>query len=103
MAAGLTRETTHYIVHSTVVDPGPNSTFGTSPPYSGERALERAVKAAHQELRGRRRAFVTARDDASRILAVIPVVDYPVFGDTHVPGHAQDAITALFEGLDWTI
>jgi hypothetical protein len=103
MAAGLTRETTHYIVHSTVVDPGPNSTFGTSPPYSGERALERAVKAAHQELRGRRRAFVTARDDASRILAVIPVVDYPVFGDTHVPEHAQDAITALFEGLDWTI
>jgi hypothetical protein len=46
---------------------------------------------------------VTARDDASRILAVIPVVDYPVFGDTHVPEHAQDAITALFEGLDWTI
>jgi hypothetical protein len=99
----LTRDTTHYIVHSTVVDPGPNSTFGTSAPYSGERALERAVKAAHQELRGRRRAFVTARDDASRILAVIPVVDYPVFGDTHVPEHAQDSITALFEGLDWTI
>jgi hypothetical protein len=26
-----------------------------------------------------------------------------VFGDTHVPEHAQDAITALFEGLDWTV
>lgn len=101
--AELTRDTTHYIVHSTVVDPLPQSTYGTSMPYSGEGALARAVKAAHQELRGRRRAFVTARDDASRILAVIPVVDYPVFGDTHVPEHAQDAITALFEGLDWTV
>lgn len=101
--SGLTRDTTHYIVHSTVVDPGPNSSFGTSTPYSGPGALERAVKAAHQELSGRRRAFVTARDDVSRILAVIPVVDYPVFGDTHVPEHAQDAITALFEGLDWTV
>ena len=38
-----------------------------------------------------------------RILAVIPVVDYPVHGDTHVPEHAQDTITALFEGMDWTI
>lgn len=101
--AELTRDTTHYIVHSTVVDPGPTSTFGTSPPYSGPHALERAVKAAHQELRGRRRAFVTARDDASRILAVIPVVDYPIFGDTYVPEDAQDAVHALFEGLDWTV
>jgi 4'-phosphopantetheinyl transferase EntD len=99
----LTPKTTHYIVHSTVVDPLPESTYGTSAPYSGPHALERAVKAAHKELNGRRRAFVTARDDASRILAVIPVVDYPVFGDTHVPEHAQDAITALFEGLDWTV
>lgn len=101
--AELTRDTTHYIVHSTVVDPGPNSTFGTSAPISGPHALERAVKAAHEELKGRRRAFVTARDDESRILAVIPVVDYPVYGDTHVPERAQDAITALFEGMDWTI
>lgn len=99
----LTRNTTHYIVHSTVVDPGPNSTFGTSAPYSGPHALERAVKAAHEELKGRRRAFVTARDDASRILAVIPVVDYPVFGDTHMPEYAQDAVTALFRDMDWTI
>lgn len=100
----LTPQTTHYIVHSTVVDPLPASTYGTSMPYSGEGALARAVKAAHSELDdGRRRAFVTARDDASRILAVIPVVDYPVFGDTHVPEHGQDAITALFEGMDWTI
>lgn len=99
----LTRNTTHYIVHSTVVDPLPQSTYGTSAPYSGPHALERAVKAAHEELRGRRRAFVTARDDESRILAVIPVVDYPVHGDTHVPEHVQDTITALFEGMDWTI
>lgn len=101
--AELTPKTTHYIVHFTVVDPGPNSSYGTSPPYSGKGALERAVKAAHEELNGRRRAFITARDDASRILAVIPVVDYPVFGDTHVPEHAQDAITRLFSDLDWTI
>lgn len=101
--AELTRDTTHYIVHSTVVDPGPNSSFGTSPPISGPQALERAVKAAHEELKGRRKAFVTARDNASRILAVIPVVDYPVFGDTHMPEHAQDAVHALFEGLDWTV
>ena len=101
--AGLTRDTTHYIVHSTVVDPGPDSTFGTSAPYSGPHALERSVKAAHEELKGRRRAFVTARDDESRILAMIPVVDYPVFGDTHMPEHAQDAVHALFEGLDWTV
>ena len=99
----LTPKTTHYIVHSTVVDPGPNSTFGTSAPISGPHALERAVKAAHEELKGRRRAFVTARDDASRILAVIPVVDYPVFGDTHVHEHAQDVLRDLFDDLDWTV
>lgn len=101
--AELTRDTTHYIVHFTVVDPGPNSTFGTSPPYSGEKALERAIKAARNELTGGRRAFVTARDSASRVLVVIPVVDYPVFGDTHIPEHAQDAITRLFLDLDWTV
>lgn len=99
----LTPQTTHYIVHSTCVDPEPQSSYGTSPPISGPHALERAVKAAHQEVRGRRRAFVTARDDASRILAVIPVVDYPVHGDAHVPEHAQDAVTALFAGMDWSI
>lgn len=101
--AELTRETTHYIVHSTVVDPGPNSSYGTSPPFSGEQALERAIKAAHQDIQGNRRAFVTARDAESSILAVIPVIDYPVAQETHVPEHAQDTITALFEGLDWTI
>ena len=101
--AELTLKTTHYIVHATVVDPGPNSSYGTSPPYSGERALERAIKAAHQELRGRRRAFVTARDKDGGIELIIPVVDYPVAQETHVPEHAQDTITALFEGLDWTI
>lgn len=99
----LTPQTTHYIVHATRSDPGPNSTFGTSPPISGPHALERAVKAAHEELKGRCRAFVTARDDASRILAVIPVIDYPMFGDTHVPEHAQDAIGALFEKMDWSV
>lgn len=98
--AELTRDTTHYIVHSTVVDPGPNSTFGTSAPYTD---LAMAIKGAHYEIQGRRRAFVTARDDASRILAVIPVVDYPVFGDTHMPENAQNAVHALFEGMDWTI
>lgn len=100
----LTPQTTHYIVHSTVVDPLPQSSYGTSMPYSGEGALARAVKAAHQEIaEGRRRAFITARDGASRILALIPVVDYPVFGDTHVPEHAQDAITTFVQSMDWTI
>jgi hypothetical protein len=99
----LTRKTTHYIVHHTVADPGPNSTYGTSAPYSGERALERAIKAAHVEISSRRRAFVTARDKNSAILAVIPVVDYPVAQETHVPLHAQDAITGLFEAMDWTV
>jgi len=101
--AELTRNTTHYIVHSTVVDPGPNSSYGTSPPYSGKGALERAIKAAHEELKGRRRAFVTARDSESGILAVIPVIDYPVAQETHVPAEAQDAITRLFADMDWTI
>lgn len=101
--SGLTRETTHYIVHSTVVDPGPNSSYGTSPPFSGERALERAIKAAHQDIRGNRRAFVTARDKDSGILTVIPVVDYPVAKETHVPAHAQDAVTRLFDDMDWSI
>jgi hypothetical protein len=99
----LTRQTTHYIVHSTVVDPGPNSSYGTSPPFSGKGALERAIKAAHQDITGNRRAFVTARDAESGILAVIPVVDYPVAKETHVPDHAQDAITRLFGDLDWTV
>ncbi len=99
----LTRETTHYIVHSTVVDPGPNSSYGTSPPFFGEAALERALKAAHQDVQGNRRAFVTARDDRSSILALIPVIDYPVAKETHVPDYAQDAVTALFGALDWTI
>jgi hypothetical protein len=99
----LTRDTTHYIVHSTCVDPLPQSSYGTSPPFSGERALERAVKAAHQDVMGNRRSFVTARDKDSGILAVIPVVDYPVAKETHVPGHAQDAITVLFRDVDWTI
>ena len=31
----LTPQTTHYIVHSTVVDPGPNSTYGTSMEKAG--------------------------------------------------------------------
>lgn len=100
--AELTRETTHYIVHSTCVDPLPQSSYGTSPPFSGPRALEQAVKAAHEDIMGNRRAFVTARDNESRILALIPVIDYPVLGDTHVPEHAQTDITALFAALDWT-
>lgn len=99
----LTRETTHYIVHFTVKDPGPNSSYGTSSPYSGKGALEMAIKAAHCEIESGRRAFVTARNDESSILAVIPVVDYPVAKETHVPDHAQDAITRLFDDLDWTI
>jgi hypothetical protein len=101
--AELTRQTTHYIVHSTCPDPLPQSTYGTSAPYSGKGALERAVKAAHQEICAGRRAFVTARDDESGILAVIPVVDYPVAKETHVPEHAQDAITRLFTDMDWSI
>lgn len=101
--AELTRNTTHYIVHHTVPDPGMNSSYGTSAPYSGEGALARAVKAAHVEIRNDRRAFVTARDSESRILAVIPVIDYPVYGDTHVPEHAQTDISALFAAMDWTI
>lgn len=96
----LTRRTTHYIVHSTVTDPGPNSSFGTSPPYTD---LAQAIKAAHCHIEGRRYAFVTARDDDSGILAVIPVIDYPVAKETHVPDHAQDAIKALFVAMDWSI
>lgn len=99
----LTRRTTHYIVHSTVPDPGPESSYGTSTPYSGKDALARAIKAAHVEIQGNRRAFVTARDDDSGILALIPVVDYPVAKETHVPDHAQDAVTRLFNDLNWTI
>lgn len=99
----LTRKTTHYIVHSTVADPGPDSSYGTSPPYSGKGALERAIKAAHFEIQSDRRAFVTARDEDSGILALIPVIDYPVAKETHVPAHAQDSVTALFTAMDWTI
>lgn len=99
----LTPQTTHYIVHFTVVDPYVNSSYGTSPPYSGKGALERAIKAAHAEVQGDRRAFVTARDSESAILAVIPVIDYPVAKETHVPEHAQTDITTLFEAMTWTI
>lgn len=101
--AELTLRTTHYIVHSTVVDPLPESSYGTGNLYSGKLALERAIKAAHVEIQRGCRAFVTARDSESRILAVIPVIDYPVLGDTHVPEQAQDAITRLFDDMDWTI
>ena len=93
------RNATHYIVHSTPVDPLPESSYGTSAPYE---KLEAAIRGAWYEIENRRRAFVTARDKDSGILAVIPVVDYPMAKETHVPGHAQDAITRLFADLDWT-
>lgn len=99
----LTPQTTHYIVHATVVDPGPESSYGTMNICRGEKALERALKAALAETAGNRRAFVTARDKDSGILAVIPVLDYPVARETHVPAHAQDAVTRLFNDFDWTI
>lgn len=95
-----TGATTHYIVHATCADPPPQTTYGTSPPYTD---LGLAIKAAHCEIGRGRRAFVTARDDRSGILAVIPVVDYPVAGETRVREQAQDAISALFEAMDWTI
>lgn len=95
----LTGKTTHYIVHSTVRNPLLESTYGTSAPYSGPGALDRAIKAAHREVQQDRRAFVTARDDKSSILAVIPVVIYPAARETHVPGHVQDAITDLFTAI----
>lgn len=98
--AELTRNTTYYIVHFTPVDPLPQSSYGTSAPYED---LATALKGAWHETANRRRAFVTARDKESRILALIPVIDYPVLGDTHVPEHAQNDITALFEAMDWTI
>lgn len=98
----LTKDTTHYIVHSTCIDPLPESTYGTSPAYNGDRALERAIKAAQLDVNQGRRSFVTARDDESSILMLIPVVDYPVAKETHVPDHAQDAVTRLFADLDWT-
>lgn len=100
----LTKQTTHYIVHMTGNDPVTGkSTYGTaSPEHSGEHALERAIQAAYMEIMQGRRAFVTARDKDSAILAVIPVVDYPVAQETHVPHHAQDAIHRLFDDMDWT-
>ena len=98
--AGLTPGITHYIVHFTPVDPLPQSSYGTSAPYED---LEAAIKGAWREISHRRLAFVTARNHDGSIDAVIPVIDYPVAGETHVPGHAQDAITRLFNDMDWTI
>lgn len=94
------KKTDHYIVHSTVVDPEPKSSFGTSAPY---RDVALAIKAAQMKLQERRYAFVTARDEDSSILTVIPVVDYPVARETHVPEHAQEAVMRLFADLDWTV
>lgn len=98
----LTKGTTHYIVHSTCLDPLPESTYGTSPVYQGEKALVRAMKAARTDVFEGRRSFVTARDKDGAILMILPVVDYPVAKETHVPHHAQDAITRLFDDLDWS-
>jgi hypothetical protein len=97
--AGLTRNASHYIVHFTPVDPLPQSSYGTSAPYED---LATAIEGAWSEIKGRRRAFVTARDKNSGILAVIPVIDYPVAKETHVPEHAQNAITVLFADMNWT-
>lgn len=95
---------THYLVHTTGEDPSPGSIYGTYPAtFAGPYALSHAIRTAYVEMGNGYRVFVTARGEGDAILAAIPVVDYPVAQEAQMPGHAQEAISRLFDDMDWTI
>lgn len=96
----ITSKTTHYIVHSTPPNPIPGeSTFGTSAPYHGDDALGRALRAAQMDTEQGVYSFVTARDDSSSILAVIPVIPYMRASETHLPHTLQAEISRLCSNI----
>ncbi|MCP9209565.1 hypothetical protein [Streptomyces cucumeris] len=90
----------HYTVHHTVVDPLPESTYGTTPPHF---TWQQALAEALNDLRNGRRAFVTARDKAGSILCVLPIAEYPVAGATHIDDETADAVNTFTAKMDWTI
>lgn len=59
-----------YVVHSTVPDPLPESTYGTVPPTE---VLALAVAWCTADMQQGRRSFITKRDKHGNVLAVIPV------------------------------
>ncbi|MER6605695.1 hypothetical protein ABT282_07215 [Streptomyces sp. NPDC000927] len=97
----------HYIVHSTVVDPEPDSTYGTSPVVT---ELATAMAQCRSSQKAGRRAFITARDKDSNILHVIATAEYPAhgvqrFSDAIFGGpdqHTPDAVRTFADKMDWT-
>lgn len=89
----------HYIVHTTYPNSPPQSTYGTSLPV--HRALGPAMAEAVTAVRDHKRVFITARDENSNILFLLPVVDYPEI-NTHVPHFAQRQITDFIQSMDWS-